>query len=506
MSETLVHFQSMPPMAAELTVEQEILLPDYLPGVFKILSAWLEPDLHWNRISENRIQLEGSAKLLVLYAADQDDQIHLAEHSAELSKTMELPAKEEEGEMQLSWQIQSCRLTAIPSDRRRIGCRGTVVVRIRQSCTRPLPLPEQFEGLECRRTPLEFCCRSIQGFSRFPVRDTLHLGAGEGTPERVIRACAQGICQDGKVLAGKAVVKGTIRLEVLWYCKQGNLHENTFELSVSQIVDLPGLEPEDCVQWQLFVNRCHVRPGEEEDPETLEVQLEVTACALAVGKRRLELVEDGYSTRYETHLTTASASVRQLVCSIHQTGTFRHTLSLQDAGITKLHCVLARTEPGALLAEEATVQAALSLCVVFTDESGVCRSVLSEVPMTLPLEGVEPNPSLQLEPVLVTRPISYHLSGEGQLELSLDWELQGLVFCSKTVTYLSVAQVDTDCPISQPEDLALKLLFPKAGESLWDIAKRCHTTLEGIRQANEGITEPLEPGTMLMVPIRSGRE
>ena len=145
MSETLVHFQSMPPMAAELTVEQEILLPDYLPGVFKILSAWLEPDLHWNRISENRIQLEGSAKLLVLYAADQDDQIHLAEHSAELSKTMELPTKEEEGEMQLSWQIQSCRLTAIPSDRRRIGCRGTVVVRIRQSCTRPLPLPEQFE-------------------------------------------------------------------------------------------------------------------------------------------------------------------------------------------------------------------------------------------------------------------------------------------------------------------------------------------------------------------------
>lgn len=124
MSETLVHFQSMPPMAAELTVEQEILLPDYLPGVFKILSAWLEPDLHWNRISENRIQLEGSAKLLVLYAADQDDQIHLAEHSAELSKTMELPAKEEEGEMQLSWQIQSCRLTAIPSDRRRIGCGG----------------------------------------------------------------------------------------------------------------------------------------------------------------------------------------------------------------------------------------------------------------------------------------------------------------------------------------------------------------------------------------------
>ena len=174
----------------------------------------------------------------------------------------------------------------------------------------------------------------------------------------------------------------------------------------------------------------------------------------------------------------------------------------------KLHALrtAAMEEAGALLAEEATVQAALSLCVVFTDESGVCRSVLSEVPMTLPLEGVEPNPSLQLDPVLVTRPISYHLSGEGQLELSLDWELQGLVFCSKTVTYLSVAQVDTDRPISQPEDLALKLLFPKAGESLWDIAKRCHTTLEGIRQANEGITEPLEPGTMLMVPIRSGRE
>ena len=370
MSENLVHYQIMPPMAVEFTVDQEILLPDYLPGVFKILSAWMEPDLRWNRLSENRAQLEGSAKLLVLYAADQDDQLHLAEHTAELSKAVELPNGE--GEMQISWQIQSCRLTAIPSDRRRIGCRGTVVVRIRQCSMQPQPLPERFDGLECRRVPLEFCCRTVQGSSRFPVRDTLHLGAGEGTPERVIRACAQGLCQDGKVLAGKAVVKGTLRVEVLWYCKQGNLHENTFELSISQIVDLPGLEPEDCIQWQLAVNRCHVRPGEEEDPQSLEVQLEVTASAIAVGKRRLELVEDGYSTRYETKLTTSSASVRQLVCCLHQTGTFRQTLSLQDAGITKLHCVLAKPEPGALLPEEAQVQAMLSVCVVFTDESGVC--------------------------------------------------------------------------------------------------------------------------------------
>ena len=41
MSENLVHYQIMPPMAVEFTVDQEILLPDYLPGVFKILSAWM---------------------------------------------------------------------------------------------------------------------------------------------------------------------------------------------------------------------------------------------------------------------------------------------------------------------------------------------------------------------------------------------------------------------------------------------------------------------------------
>lgn len=505
MSETLVHSHFMPPMAVELTVDQEILLPDYLPGVFKILAAWLEPDLQFNRLGESRAQLEGSAKLSVLYAADQDDQLHLAEHTADLGKTVELPASQE-GQSQLSWQVQSCRLTAIPSDRRRIGCRGTVMVRIRQSCTQQLPLPEEFKGLECRRIPLEFCCRRLQGFSRFPVRDTLSLGAGEGIPERVLRAFAQGVCQDGKVLAGKAVVKGVLRLEVLWYCKQGNLHENTFELPVSQIVDLPGLEPEDCVQWQLTVNRCHIRPGEEDNPESLEVQLEVTAGVTAVGKRRLELVEDGYSTRYETRLTTAEATVGQLVCRLEQTGSFHHTLSLAETGLTKLHCVLARPEQGALVPEEAKVQAALHLCVVFTDESGLCRSLLSDLPMDLPLEGVEPDPSLQLEPVLTCKPISYHLSGDGQLELTLDWQLQGLVFCSKTVKYLSGGEVDTDHPISQPDDLALKLLFPKAGESLWEIAKRCHTTLDGIRQANEGITEPLEPGTMLMVPIRNSQD
>ena len=53
------------------------------------------------------------------------------------------------------------------------------------------------------------------------------------------------------------------------------------------------------------------------------------------------------------------------------------------------------------------------------------------------------------------------------------------------------------------EHYALKLYFGKAQEEIWEIAKRCHTSVEAILEENDLTQEQLTENAMLLIPIIS---
>ena len=48
---------------------------------------------------------------------------------------------------------------------------------------------------------------------------------------------------------------------------------------------------------------------------------------------------------------------------------------------------------------------------------------------------------------------------------------------------------------------ALRLYYADAGENVWDIARRCHTSPDGIRQENDLREDVLTAETVLLVPV-----
>ena len=52
-----------------------------------------------------------------------------------------------------------------------------------------------------------------------------------------------------------------------------------------------------------------------------------------------------------------------------------------------------------------------------------------------------------------------------------------------------------------PEKAALKIYYASAGESLWQIAKSCHTSMQQVMDENDLAADVLEQDTMLLVPL-----
>ena len=77
----------------ELPVETEILIPDYLPAVFKIVKCLITPVVLQNRVSGGRWQSEGYLRCTVYYQSEEPGtRLLRTEQKFAFEKLVELPA------------------------------------------------------------------------------------------------------------------------------------------------------------------------------------------------------------------------------------------------------------------------------------------------------------------------------------------------------------------------------------------------------------------------------
>ena len=75
----------------ELPVETEILIPDYLPAVFKIVKCLITPVVLQNRVSGGRWQSEGYLRCTVFYQSEAEKGLCQTEQKLPFTRQLELP-------------------------------------------------------------------------------------------------------------------------------------------------------------------------------------------------------------------------------------------------------------------------------------------------------------------------------------------------------------------------------------------------------------------------------
>ena len=78
----------------ELPIETEILIPDYLPQVFKIVKCQVRPVVLQAQTTGGRLTLDGYLRCVVFYQSDEQQNLCQTEQKLPFTKTLDLPAPE----------------------------------------------------------------------------------------------------------------------------------------------------------------------------------------------------------------------------------------------------------------------------------------------------------------------------------------------------------------------------------------------------------------------------
>ena len=462
---------------AELPLETDIRISDDLPPGGKLVKCFVRPVVLQRQLQPGRLTLEGYLRCTVFYQSEAEKDLCQTEQKLPFTRQLELP------ELTFTaWTAvvegQTEYLNTRAADPRRIEVRGAygLVVTVHTQCKTEVITALADGGIEQQ-------LRTLQGVRSVAVLDKLVTLEGElvfaKPPAAVLDITGNACVAEVKLLAGKAVVKGELRVQCAWRAEGDTaLQSQAAALPFQQVIDLEGIT-EDCHCL------CVAEPVGFTLSQAESAAAQLTANVMlhlrAWRSYQLQVAVDAFSTRFETELTPQPLVTEQLLCTLNDTATATGSGPLPEGWVLAAKAVvtaLAENTLGELESYEKTLEVAVPL------------------PITSP-EGTV----LVSECWLSTENVQCTCAG-GTLEATITVRAEGTILGCTTSPVIGSITLGDPLPDTDPE-IALRIYYAQAGEEVFAVARRFHVAPAQILAANQLEEELacLPQAQRLLIPV-----
>lgn len=484
---------------AELPLETEILISDYLPPVFKLVKCFARPVVLQKQLQPGKLTLEGYLRCIVYYQGEEGAGLCQTEQKLPFTKALELPSfnfAAWTAVVEGATEYLNCRVV----NPRRVEVRGAfgLTASVRAQLKAEVITALADSGIEQRMS-------TLSGVRSVAALDKLLTADGElrfaQAPAAILDISGTAQVRELKLLAGKAVVKGEMHIQCAWRAEgEDALQNQNVTLAFNQVLDVEGIS-EGCKCL------CVVEPvGFTVAQGEGDASSQLTATAMlhlrAWRPFQLQIVADAYSTRFETNLVPQTLPVEGLAALLDETVTVTGSGPLPDAGARLLACFASFGPAQIAPRGDGWALTARVLVTAFGENSlAEMESYEKALELSLPLDITVPEGAeLYPECWLSAENLQCTCAG-GTLEVSVTVHAEGAVLCRSV--HNGVGSIELGEPLAPADpEISLRIYYAQAGEELFAIARRFHVSLGQMLAANQldASMEILSEPHRLLVP------
>lgn len=470
----------------------EIKLPEGMPDVGQVLTAWGQPVMRSKEWQDTSVQFTGGMMIWVLYAPEDGSQEQCIHGWIPFQLRWELPEETPEGAVQFRClpRFVDGRSTSPRKILVRAGlavlAQGFVPQKVEVAV--PGQLPEDVALLE-NTYPMRLLKEA--GEKSFLLEERLQLPESLPEMEQLICWRMNPRIQDQRVLGDKAVMRGTGNLHVLYRSTGGQLHTWDFEIPFSLYAELTGEYGADArMELALMPTALELELGEGGE---LALKGGMAAQYVITDKQPVTLVEDVYSPHRELTLHREAVSPPVILENRRENIYGEQTLPVQADVITDVQFLpdFPRQRPaegGITLEYPGQIQ------MLYYGENGRLQAASARWAGQQMMQAGQ-NARILAVPQSCEPQAS---AGNGRCLLKLDMPVELVTGAEQPMPMVTSVELGQQ---KQPDPNRPSLILQRPGEmTLWDIAKAAGSTVAAIRRVNGLEAEPA-PDQMLLIPV-----
>lgn len=489
----------------------EYVLPDYIGDVKRILHTFVRPRYSECTAESDGIRIRGESVFSVLMLTEEGK---VASNVFSLEYTHLCECAAADGDISAMCYPVCENATARLLSPRKIALKARM--RTAVSAVGTSPCAPEYSGthtaadeaeLECRTDTVDTLCLCRAQKSDLHFSEDMVLDGAESVIGEILYIGAEVSLPECRTAGGNLSVSGEMTVFALCTDPAGKLYctQRRFPISATQKCD-----------WKDGMNlwawgtadgvKASVVPNSYGENKVIELDVTWSYCAEGECNLPMQIARDAYSTRYVCENTYAPLNLyagRKCERAHITVNESRPRGEVGGESAEKVLFTSVRIQPAAIV----------------TDENG-CMLCTANAEVAMLVTDGEESPSV----LRFTVPVKYEGDALPQGSVcDVRMEAEGVrgrldsgavycdfeaVLCITSIeklsqTALREVRFDRDNPLPPDNRPPITLYYPQEGESVWDIARRYHTTQDSILHANRLTSDCIHTEKVLMIPSQN---
>lgn len=473
---------------------QELRMPDDKPDIGKILGTWGQVLLRSKEWRDGTVVVSGGVMTWILYQPEgEDGPAQSVEAWIPFQMKYEIPHTHHDGTISVVPLLRG--IDARTTSARKMVARATVAV-LMEAYTQ-----ENVEISQVPQLPLDVnllmgtypvTLLRESGEKAFEMEEELLLPGSCEKPQKIVRFSLQPEILDQKVLSSKIAFRGIGILHLLYQSENGNLCTWDFEIPFSRYADLGDVYEQEALSAVTPVVTGLELELEEDNKLLLKTAL--TSQYTIFDRCNIEIGQDAYSNIRQIEMTLQPLELpvvldRKMTTILAETSLDVDGMRIVDLAFYPNQPSLQRNADAVLYT--LTGQFHVLLC----DDHHHLHGITQRWNGNCELSADE---NVILNSVVLPTGLPRQSMVQGGAVVNSDILLDTQSMMVESLPMLNDLELG-DVHLADSSRPSLILRKPH-NNSLWEIAKKCGSTVEAIQAANHLESEPA-PEQMLLIPV-----
>lgn len=484
----------------ECGVYGDFTLPDYCADMSSVISCVMTPHLQNCQSLGNRIMVDGSADVRILYLDEDRCCLRSVEFSLPFSyeckiNTVSIPEYVivDLGTRYVNWRVVSSR---------RLEIRGSVLIDLQAFVNEEVAISEtQDTALQTKTRTINVTNPQHVTEKIITVCEQLDFPQEKPKAELLLGGSCNAEVTECRVLSGKAIVKGNVYVHQLYTdnIDAGTTHCLDYVIPFSQILDVDGAYENQLHNVQVMclsdIERCLVGP--DGDQTVLEVCAKLLIQLCIWDDNAVTVLVDAYHPSYPVSLEYDDLTHSTFLGCKTETTFIPVPVEIGHGEFSELLDVLVEPVDYEVNVQDSAAVFNGKFHVVILardcDKRITCYQKYEDFRLEFPCVGDTVHAKLTLTDV------QYSMDDDC---VHLRLRISSAISMYKQCDCRTVSAIRMNEGGGYAKDSGnLLIYYAESGESIWDIGRRCHASVKDICAEN-AITDDVVPAPMLLsIPL-----
>lgn len=497
----------------QITLDDDFIVPDTMDDMAQVILSTGDVVLESVKNQGERVLVKGKLAFQVLYRKEEGGLQTLAGHIA-IEEPVNVPGLEEKDQVRVFWDLEDLSAGMINSRKLNVKAIVTLTVRTETLCSGEAAVDvegyreQEGLGVQVQKQTVDVAAIAVQKKDTFRIKEDISLSGSKPGIDQVLWSQIQLLGAMAKPLDGRVQVEGELAVFLIYrgegeYTPVQWLEEVipfSGDIELSESVE--GLVPS--IAWRLVHKDMEAKPDSDGEMRQVEVDAVLELDMKLYEEQPLTLLKDIYATDREVEPATEVVVFDRFLAKNAGKCKLSEKISLETGERILQIChneAVIKVDQMEVRDNGLEISGVLEVSLLYmtADDLDPVKAAVAAVPFQYVAEtpGINEDSVYQLNTGL--EQITTVMAGGNQVEVKAVLSLEVLVL--QPVQMRVVAGI-TERPLDlkrlqELPGMAGYIVQPQ--DTMWEVAKRFHTTVARV-MAENGLSEDLvKPGQRLLL-------